>query len=129
MARADEPGSGRVSPARSQHQPAKTGVSALMSFDALCARAFGVAALAARHSASKTRVNALIAHQRGARRRARFRASVLLEWPRWLLASGALVDQRGEVGLVIRPGAMLRSLDFVPDVRINGRKFRIAVRS
>jgi hypothetical protein len=30
-ARANEPGSGRVSPARSQHQPAKTGVSALMS--------------------------------------------------------------------------------------------------
>jgi uncharacterized phage infection (PIP) family protein YhgE len=37
-ARADEPGPGRVSPARSQHQPAKTGVSALMSSDALCAR-------------------------------------------------------------------------------------------
>jgi FSR family fosmidomycin resistance protein-like MFS transporter len=37
-ARADEPGSGRVSSARSQHQPANTGVSALMSSDALCAR-------------------------------------------------------------------------------------------
>src|SRR6266511_1603280 len=36
--RADEPGSGRVSPARLQHQPAKTGVAALMSSDALCAR-------------------------------------------------------------------------------------------
>ena len=35
-ARAVEPG--RVSPARSRHKPAKTGVSALMSFDALCAR-------------------------------------------------------------------------------------------
>jgi transglutaminase-like putative cysteine protease len=34
---ADEPGSGRVSSERSQHQPAKTGVSALMSSDALCA--------------------------------------------------------------------------------------------
>jgi hypothetical protein len=49
LARADEPGSGRVSPARSQHQPAKTSgrrrpssradaVSALTSSDALCAR-------------------------------------------------------------------------------------------
>ena len=38
LARADEPGSGRVSPARSQHQPAKTGVYALLSSDALCAR-------------------------------------------------------------------------------------------
>jgi len=37
-ARADEPGSGRMSPARSQHQPAKTGVSALMSSDAPGAR-------------------------------------------------------------------------------------------
>jgi hypothetical protein len=36
--RADEPGSGRVSSARSQHKPAKTGVSAVMSSDALCAR-------------------------------------------------------------------------------------------
>jgi hypothetical protein len=36
--RADEPGSGRVSSARLRHQPAKTGVSALMSSDALCAR-------------------------------------------------------------------------------------------
>ena len=41
--------SGRVSSACSQQQPAKTGVSALMSSDALCARIFyGVAALAAR---------------------------------------------------------------------------------
>ena len=41
-ARADETGSGRVSSARSQHKPAKTGVSALMSFDALCARTIEV---------------------------------------------------------------------------------------
>ena len=38
VVRADEPGSGRVSSACLQHQPAKTGVSALMSSDALCAR-------------------------------------------------------------------------------------------
>jgi ammonium transporter, Amt family len=37
-ARADEPRSRRVSSARLQHQPAKTGVSALMSSDAPCAR-------------------------------------------------------------------------------------------